>query len=175
MEIVLIIAALLIGSIIAYLWLGSQNRNRQKQLEEKIIGLQNEKLDAIHERDSRIAVLTDRLTGTLEERDKIAAEAKSIRDELTEKLSIISRMQAIHEQMLERFENQKKELAELQQKFAVEFENLANKLFKQHSQDFVQTSGKNLNELINPLKDRLKPSKRKYRMFMTWKHVIRSA
>lgn len=161
MEIIIVSAVLLVGFLIATLWLGSQNRARNQRLEESIQNAEREKLTLMHERDSRIAVLDDRLAGVSEEKEKLLAEAGLLRGQLSEKQSELARMQAVHEQMQERLENQKKELAELQQKFSVEFENLANKLFKQHSQEFVQTSGKNLNELINPLKDRLQTFEKK--------------
>jgi DNA recombination protein RmuC len=161
MEIIIVSAVLLVGFLIATLWFGSQNRARNQRLEESIQNAEREKLTLMHERDSRIAVLDDRLAGVSEEKEKLLAEAGLLRGQLSEKQSELARMQAVHEQMQERLENQKKELAELQQKFSVEFENLANKLFKQHSQEFVQTSGKNLNELINPLKDRLQTFEKK--------------
>jgi DNA recombination protein RmuC len=161
MEIIIVSAVLLVGFLIATLWFGSQNRARNQQLEESIQNAEREKLTLMHERDSRIAVLDDRLAGVSEEKEKLLADAGLLRGQLSEKQSELARMQAVHEQMMERLENQKKELAELQQKFSVEFENLANKLFKQHSQEFVQTSGKNLNELINPLKDRLQTFEKK--------------
>ena len=161
MEIILIIAALLIGFIAAYVWLGSQHRAKQAKLEEALQTLEKEKLNLLSEKDRQIAVYEAGAQNLAEEKTKLNEDLNSIRDQLSEKNSLLARMQAIQEQTQEKLENQKKELAELQQKFSIEFENLANKLFKQHSQDFVQASGKNLSDLITPLKDRLQTFEKK--------------
>jgi DNA recombination protein RmuC len=161
MEIILIIAALLIGFISAYLWLGSQHRAKQAKLEEALQTLEKEKFNLLSEKDRQIAVYEAGTQSLSEEKAKMHEELNGIREQLSEKNSLLARMQAIQEQTQEKLENHKKELAELQQKFSIEFENLANKLFKQHSQDFVQASGKNLTDLITPLKDRLQTFEKK--------------
>jgi DNA recombination protein RmuC len=161
MEIILIIAALLIGFIAAYVWLGSQHRAKQAKLEEALQTLEKEKFNLLSEKDRQIAVYEAGAQNLAEEKTKLNEDLNSIREQLSEKNSLLARMQAIQEQTQEKLENQKKELAELQQKFSIEFENLANKLFKQHSQDFVQASGKNLSDLITPLKDRLQTFEKK--------------
>jgi DNA recombination protein RmuC len=161
MEIILIIAALLIGFIAAYVLLGSQHRAKQAKLEEALQTLEKEKFNLLSEKDRQIAVYEAGAQNLAEEKTKLNEDLNSIREQLSEKNSLLARMQAIQEQTQEKLENQKKELAELQQKFSIEFENLANKLFKQHSQDFVQASGKNLSDLITPLKDRLQTFEKK--------------
>ena len=161
MEILYVLLALLAGFLAAYAVLGSRFRAKQKELEDGLQALEKEKLSMFAEKDRQIAVLDERLLSMNMEKERLTAESNALREELSEKITSLTRQQAIHEQMVERFENQKKELAELQQKFSIEFENLANKLFKQHSQDFVLASGKNLNDLITPLKDRLQTFEKK--------------
>lgn len=155
MEILYIIVALLAGFFAAYALLGSRSRSKQKELEEAMQAMEKEKLGLLAEKERQVAVLEDRMLGANEEKDRLASDLIGLREELSEKNASVARLQAIHEQMQERLETQKKELAELQQKFTLEFENLANKIFREHSREFVQTSGKNLNELISPLKERL--------------------
>jgi DNA recombination protein RmuC len=46
-------------------------------------------------------------------------------------------------------------MEELQKKFTIEFENVANKILKTHSQEFTQTNVKNIGEILNPLKDKI--------------------
>lgn len=161
MEILYIIVALLAGFFAAYALLSSRSRSKQKELEEAMQAMEKEKLGLLAEKERQVAVLDDRLLGLNTEKERLTTEFNALRAELSEKNSSMARLQAIQEQMQEKLENQKKELAELQQRFAVEFENLANKLFKQHSQEFMQTSGKNLNDLITPLKDRLQTFEKK--------------
>jgi len=161
MEFLIAIAALLIGFVVAYLWIGSQNRRKLKELERTIQKNEKEKFEILGEKDKQIAVLNAGLQNLAEEKERLAGENTVMRNQLSDKNAELARAQALYEQLLERLETQKKELTDLQQKFTLEFENLANRIFKQHSIEFAQTSGKNLNELIAPLKERLQDFEKK--------------
>jgi DNA recombination protein RmuC len=51
---------------------------------------------------------------------------------------------------------QKEELLSLQKRFQVEFENIANKLLEEKGQRFNHQSQSQLNDLLNPLRDKIK-------------------
>lgn len=57
--------------------------------------------------------------------------------------------------LAEKLENERKQLNEIQKKFTDEFENLANKILKQNTNDFNVVSAKNIGEMLNPLKEKL--------------------
>lgn len=61
----------------------------------------------------------------------------------------------------ERLLDNKKEVEELQAKFKVEFENLANKILEEKSGKFTEQNKKNLDEILNPLKDKIQQFERK--------------
>ena len=63
--------------------------------------------------------------------------------------------------LMEKLENERKQLSEIQEKFTDEFENLAHKILKQNTQDFNAASTKNIGELLNPLKERLQNFEKK--------------
>jgi len=46
-------------------------------------------------------------------------------------------------------------MEELQKKFTLEFENVANKILKQNTVDFTQVNQKNIGEILNPLKEKI--------------------
>ncbi len=161
MEIIYITGAAIIGFLIAYIVLGSNYRKKLISHQNTLQVLEKEKLTSSLELENRIGIFEERISNLNNEKEKTDAETIMLREQLNEKNSDIARMQTMQEQLQERLEKQKDELTELQQKFTTEFENLANKIFKQHSQEFVQTSGKNLNELINPLKERLQTFEKK--------------
>lgn len=50
---------------------------------------------------------------------------------------------------------QKKEIEDIQKRLTTEFENIANKILKQNSQDFTFTNQKNISEILNPLKEKI--------------------
>ncbi len=63
--------------------------------------------------------------------------------------------------LTERLTEQKAEVQELQQKFKIEFENLANKILEEKSGKFTEQNRKNLDEILNPLKDKIQQFERK--------------
>jgi DNA recombination protein RmuC len=56
----------------------------------------------------------------------------------------------------ERLTEQEKSIQEIQQKFQLEFQNIASKLLEEKSQKFVETNKTNLDILLNPLKENIK-------------------
>ena len=56
----------------------------------------------------------------------------------------------------ERLTEQEKSIQEIQQKFQLEFQNVANKLLDEKSKSFVETNRTNLDILLNPLKENIK-------------------
>ncbi len=55
-----------------------------------------------------------------------------------------------------RLEQQKAEVAELQNRFKTEFENLANRILEEKSQKFTQQNELQLNNVLNPLKEKIR-------------------
>ncbi|HEY0245771.1 MAG TPA: DNA recombination protein RmuC, partial [Mucilaginibacter sp.] len=56
----------------------------------------------------------------------------------------------------ERLTEQERAISDIQQKFQLEFQNVANKLLDEKSQKFVETNRANLDILLNPLKENIK-------------------
>lgn len=57
--------------------------------------------------------------------------------------------------LLERLEQQKQEIEKIQEKFTIEFKNLANEILEEKSKRFTDQNKINLNEVLNPLKDKI--------------------
>lgn len=161
MEYIIPVAALCIGFIVAYLWVGSRHRNELKNFGLLVQKAEKEKLELLAVKEKEIAVLNTNLQNLSSEKERVLIEIQTLRDQLTHRNAELARLQTLLEQMQEKLDSQKKDLADLQQKFSIEFENLANKIFKQHSNEFVLVSGKNISDLINPLKDRLQTFEKK--------------
>jgi DNA recombination protein RmuC len=56
----------------------------------------------------------------------------------------------------ERLADQEKSINDIQQKFSLEFQNVANKLLDEKSKSFIETNRSNLDVLLNPLKENIK-------------------
>jgi DNA recombination protein RmuC len=114
-----------------------------------------------------LAKAEERALGLALERDKADKQLQDERvryDDLTSSLNqelLIekNRMAKAEEQFKaqrERLADQEKSIQEIQQKFQLEFQNVANKLLDEKSQKFVETNRANLDILLNPLKENLK-------------------
>ncbi|MCI0448958.1 MAG: DNA recombination protein RmuC [Chlorobi bacterium] len=61
----------------------------------------------------------------------------------------------------ERVEGQKLETERLQEKFSIEFENLANKILDEKSRKFTEQNRENLDTILNPLKEKISEFEKK--------------
>ncbi|MEM6524080.1 MAG: DNA recombination protein RmuC [Bacteroidota bacterium] len=75
--------------------------------------------------------------------------------------SSLSSTEADYRNLQEKLKDQKAELDSLQQKFALEFKALANDIFEEKSKKFTDQNKVNLNELLNPLKERISEFEKK--------------
>jgi len=57
--------------------------------------------------------------------------------------------------LLEKLETQKQEIERLQEKFTIEFKNLANEILEEKSRKFTDQNKLSLGEILNPLKDKI--------------------
>lgn len=114
-----------------------------------------------------VARSDERASGLIAERDKAdkllqderiryeAAQSVISQELLTEKNRMAKAEESFKAQR-ERLVEQEKTIQEIQQKFQLEFQNIANKLLDEKSQKFVETNRANLDILLNPLKENIK-------------------
>ncbi len=70
-------------------------------------------------------------------------------------------LKANYQNIQTKLEEQKGELGQLQQKFTVEFKNLANEIFEEKSKKFTDQNKSNLHQLLGPLGERLQEFEKK--------------
>ena len=63
---------------------------------------------------------------------------------------------AINKSLEEKLKTQREELDKLQKTFSTEFENLANKILEDKSKKFTEQNKTNLDNILNPLKEKIK-------------------
>ncbi|MDP9048018.1 MAG: DNA recombination protein RmuC, partial [Bacteroidota bacterium] len=106
---------------------------------------------------SRLGLERDKADKQLQdERIRYEGQVSSLNQEL---LAEKNRMAKAEEQFIAqrgRLADQEKAIQEIQHKFQLEFQNVANKLLEEKSQKFVETNRANLDILLNPLKENLK-------------------
>jgi len=105
-----------------------------------------------------------RLSLERDKADKQLQDERTRYDQLTttlnqELLVEKNRMAKAEEQFIaqrQRLADQEKSILEIQQKFQLEFQNVANKLLDEKSKNFIETNRTNLDILLNPLKENIK-------------------
>ena len=147
MEILFLIIGLIVGLVIAYFFLKSKKTipiEEANKLNEQINSLKveagkfSERIKLLE--SDKISLQSD-LKNEREKSEKLTSENSSLRSDYTN--------------LQTKLAEQKAEIEELQQKFTKEFENLANRIFKEKTDEFSKQSKTNLQEILNPLKERI--------------------
>ena len=162
MSVVILVVSIIILIVAVVLFL---------QKPKSVSGASEEELQRLREENSRLQITLakaeERAAGLISERDKAD---KLLQDErvrydqavtnlnaelLAEKNRMAKAEEAFKAQR-ERLSEQERSIQEIQQKFQLEFQNIANKLLDEKSQKFVETNKTHLDILLNPLKENIK-------------------
>jgi DNA recombination protein RmuC len=143
MEILIAVVALLAGFGIGYLVFRSQSISRWSDLAaQKNVAEQraNDYFQQKAKLEQDIALQEEKII-------KLTAELASSRRDF--------------ENLSTRLSEQKAETEKLQEKFASEFQNLANKIFEEKGKSFAEQNQKNLDQLLKPFQDKIKDFEKK--------------
>lgn len=145
----IIAGAIILGSII----IGLLVRRKQNELtplreEVKLLADQKSKLTAQNE------LLQDAVS-------KQETELAELRETNTKLQSERSKLETMNKNFQEKLDSQKIELEELQAKFSDAFKNLANEILEEKTKKFTEQNRSNLDELLNPLKEKIKDFEQK--------------
>lgn len=152
MEYILIAVAAISG--LAAGWLLSL-RHHSKKAENQAKEIEDLKI-ILTEKDKSLAVLNERLrldAEKLEKSETLLAQNLVIQNQQTGE---ISSLKAYNESLKEKLELQKAEIEEMQKRLTSEFENIANRIMKQRSDEFSESNKEKISEILNPLKEKLK-------------------
>jgi DNA recombination protein RmuC len=147
MDIISIIAGIFLGAIAGYAIAHFKSKSESSRLEERNQNLK-EQLEQTEED-------LDQLQQKSEQ--ELSAERERA-NELDKKLA--SR-EADYRNLQERLNEQKKELAVMQEQLTTQFENLANKILEEKSEKFTKQNKEQINQLLNPLGEKLEAFKKK--------------
>jgi DNA recombination protein RmuC len=153
MELIYLIFGILIGAFIVWLILKSSKGISLKEaddLKDKINLANLEKGKTLE----RLSILNENL-------EKNSNELKSEREKIIEINSESSSLKAINKNLEEKLNEQKAELEKLQEKFATEFENLANKILEEKSSKFTLQNKENLDQILKPLGEKIQEFEKK--------------
>lgn len=136
----LVLLSLLIGGLIA--WLLAKLRFTKGLLSPSEV----EKRYVLRELYEHLQQQTDVQKEDLQEKQE---EIRALATQLT---TAQQDLKYLHEKL----NNQQQEVEKLQQQARIEFENLANRLLEEKSQKFTSQNSQQLNDLLNPLREKIK-------------------
>ena len=91
-----------------------------------------------------------------EEKQKLADELNDLRERFSLERNNLAKAEALVISYQDKLAEQQKNLADLQQKFTLEFSLIANKIFDEKSAKFTAQNQTNLDSILNPLKANIK-------------------
>ena len=151
MNIAFLFIGLVIGALGVAVWLNKQlsaSRNAAADREKQFL------LDQA-ETDRKKSIVDETLRIKTEENARLTADLESARNSVASQSEQIARTTTENRYLREQLDQQKSELAELQKKLQTEFENIANRILKERSNEFVQHNEKNIGEILNPLREKI--------------------
>lgn len=142
------LVALGIGIIIGQKMAKAQSSAKVQSLEQEIT-FKQQKIDELDQEKQVSKKENDRQI------EQVQKEREIIRNEKDQLALQVNSLQSDNNHLNEKLSEQKKELTEVQEKFTKEFENLANKILDQKSEKFTNLNKENIEEILNPLKEKI--------------------
>jgi len=162
MEVFVLVAAVIILLIAVFLFvqkpksadgISAEELERLKSANTTL----NISLAKAEERAAGLAAERDKADKLLQdERVRYDAQLSTINQELLIEKNRMAKAEESFKAQRERLTEQERAINDIQQKFQLEFQNVANKLLDEKSQKFVETNRANLDVLLNPLKENIK-------------------
>lgn len=137
MEYIFAISGLAAGAVIAWLIMRNRQLAASREL-EKNLEVSREKLDNASRELSEHEVKLE------EERQRSAAMDRQL-----------AAMQEREKLLKEKHEEHKQEIEKLQEKFRLEFENVAGRILKQNTLEFSANNQKSMNEILSPFRQKI--------------------
>ncbi len=137
MEYIIAAVAFILGGVLAWLLARNKTSSAINTLETEK-GVSNEKL-----------IMAENLLR--ETRESLNDERAKV-TELNQQLAVAGEKER---SLQERYEAYRKELENLQEKFRLEFENVATRILKQNTLDFSENNRKSMKEIVTPLREKI--------------------
>lgn len=155
MEILYLIVGIVIGGAVAWLVLRTKLTKQQNDMQTAMNETEKKLLENTSLLDKEAGILREKNSDLANYNAKLSSDLEDERKRSENLNAILARSEAENKNLLEKLENQKAELENLQKKFTTEFENIANRILKQNSQEFTIVNQKNIGDILNPLKEKI--------------------
>ncbi|MEJ8756725.1 DNA recombination protein RmuC [Pontibacter sp. H259] len=141
MEIIVGIAAFLVGLIAGYL-----------AVKGKISALQQ----SINQASVTQGILEGQAKLKTEEAELLKAQLRENQTELLELTNALTKAETDYDYLEKRLQEQSKELEQLREQFLQQFQSISNQVLMNNAEHFKKASAENLEQILSPLKERIK-------------------
>jgi DNA recombination protein RmuC len=142
---------LVVGFFVAFILFKKQMEKQTNNFAEK----EKQALAQITDLDKQKSIIEVTQKQLLEEYNKVETLLKAERETNGFQSSKLAVFETENKNLLEKLQTQKTEIEELQKRLTVEFENIANKILKERSNEFSLSNEKNIGDILNPLKEKI--------------------
>ncbi len=146
-----------VGGLVGLLWTSMQSKKLRQQHRAEIA----EEIHQRNEMDKRLALALDKSSVAqerIQQLERFVEVERGSKNEV-EKMLVARESELFH--LRQKLEHEQKNLEILQERLRSEFENMANKIMKQQTVDFNLSSQKGLNDVLQPLREKLQSFERK--------------
>ena len=155
MEIIYLVAGVVVGGIVAFLFLKLKAQSGQADAGKLLFEKESEFLAQKAEIEKQGLVWQERYNALKTESDEWKAELQVYREENKALNVRLENAKVQFKNQEEKLSEQKEELEKIQKRLTVEFENVANKILERNSEKFTAANQKNIGEVLNPLKEKI--------------------
>jgi len=161
MEIIYLIIGILVGGLIAWLIQRTRISKLESGFQTKLSDAEKAMQEKINALDKEKSIFEEKFTTLHSTNQKTAEDLIAERKRCEDLNTQNARAETENKNLGENLEKQKAELETIQKKFTTEFENIANKILKQNSQEFTIVNQKNIGDILNPLKEKIQTFEKK--------------
>lgn len=144
MEIIWLLAGVLLGGALTWFIAKSRFQGQQPDQAEELMRTQ-----------TSLTLEQERKVSLQRELEELKPALQAERARILELSNTLARLETEYSNQEKRLEEQKAEVEKLNERFAIEFKNLANEIFEEKSKKFTDQNKSNIGELLTPLRERL--------------------
>ena len=152
MEIVFLLTGLAVGAVVGHF----VSARKAAALDAQVKMQQAHAQDMLKAEQEKTSVLSER---EKQEKEMLRKQLDAALQKLTESRQAEASLQTENRNLNERIEQQKKEVADLHERFRIEFENIANRIFQQKAESFNKLSAESISNLLKPFGENLREFK----------------
>ena len=157
MDIIYLLTGLCVGGFISWLIMHFYVKSKNPISKEEAISLRNQQQDL----DVKLQVSSERLKSYEEEVMLLRKDLESEREKALKYSTVLAGRNEELKNLNEKLETQKADIEKLQEKFQIQFKNLANEILDEKTKKFTDQNKLNLSDILNPLKEKISEFEKK--------------